>query len=640
MGAQGAEIRNGMQADMDLGVFGAAERGAWAPPEDITVSRWAERFRVLPKQSAIPGPWRNALTPYAQGVMDAFNDPWVEQITIMAAVQSTKTESAYNMLGWLICQDPAPVLVIMPTQKTLKKVNRRLRTMLLVSPELNKHMTSDPDDIRYDLFQLDRMEIYFGTAGSEADLQFVEAKILLADEIDLYPAGALKMAMDRLTTYWNRKVIVLSRPTTPEGEVNREYLRSDRRKYWVPCPYCGWFQVLSFKQVKHGGEKRGEWPENKRGPEYIKGQRAARYECLNCQAEIDDGDKAQMLARGVWVPEGQPLDQATGETSAPPPTAHVGFWWNVLYSPFKNFSEVAAEFFEAKGEREKLRNFTTQWLAEPWQEVDLIRPAAALLALCTERAPLVVPAGTQALTAGIDTQRLGFYCVIRAWRLEPPESHLIRYGYLGSWEELERWLFGEVYASEDGQLYRVSRAGIDTGGTGGYAGAASMTEQVYQWLRRQGRNVVFGIKGSSRALAGGRKMMESIIDKLPSGKPFIGGLRLWLLDTGAFKDAIWSRIDAGQFQLHSQTGADYAAHLSSEIRVVDVRGRTTWTVQGSQPNHLLDCEVYAAAMADAECWGGVAAMPRPASRARDGAEAERVNPFTGKRPGEWLGKKA
>ena len=32
----------------------------------------------------------------------------VERITIMASVQSAKTESAYNMLGYTTSQNPAP----------------------------------------------------------------------------------------------------------------------------------------------------------------------------------------------------------------------------------------------------------------------------------------------------------------------------------------------------------------------------------------------------------------------------------------------------------------------------------------------------------------------------------------------------
>ncbi|MBW1992227.1 MAG: phage terminase large subunit family protein [Deltaproteobacteria bacterium] len=125
-------------------------------------------------------------------------------------------------------------------------------------------------------------------------------------------------------------------------------------------------------------------------------------------------------------------------------------------------------------------------------------------------------------------------------------------------------------------------------------------------------------------------MVLSIIDRLPSGRPLPGGIRLWLLDTHRLKEAIWARIEAGQFFLHRETGEDYAKQLAAEVLEMDARGRTRWVVQGNQPNHLLDCEVYAAAMADPECWGGVMVMRRPAAAVEQGVVEE---PAAG---GAWL----
>ena len=45
------------------------------PPENLTVSEWAEKYRMLDsKTSAMPGPWRNDKTPYLKEVMDEFNN--------------------------------------------------------------------------------------------------------------------------------------------------------------------------------------------------------------------------------------------------------------------------------------------------------------------------------------------------------------------------------------------------------------------------------------------------------------------------------------------------------------------------------------------------------------------------------------
>ena len=457
----------------NAGVWSDAERAAWAPPEDITVSQWAEKHRVLPKQSAIPGPWNNRLVPYTVGVMDAFNDPRVERITIMASVQSAKTESAYNMLGYAISQDPAPALVVMPTDKTLKRVNKRLQDMIMESPELCRYLTGNPDDLQKRLIVLNRMEIHFATAGSKADLANVEARYILLDEPDRYrleddeEGSPIERAEARATTFWNRKIIEPCTPTIPEGHINVEFQRSDKRRYWVPCPLCGGYQVLSFWQVKHQGEKLMAWPPDLQDPEYIKRERVARYECLYCQAEIDDTDKLEMLGRGKWVPADHPIAQ-DGSMEPVPPTSHVGFTWNSLYSPFRNFSEVAAQFFASRGDREKLKTFYNLWLAEPWKELIKPRETSGILELRTHRPALVVPDGALALTAGIDNQKHGCWCSIWAWvRLDSGliDQHLIRYGFLADFVELEVWLFQDVYSTADGGMaYPVWRGGSTSAG--------------------------------------------------------------------------------------------------------------------------------------------------------------------------------
>ena len=56
------------------------------PPEDLTVSQWAERHRRLSSETAAePGRWRNMRTPYLRDIMDAFCDPKVRRLVVVAA---------------------------------------------------------------------------------------------------------------------------------------------------------------------------------------------------------------------------------------------------------------------------------------------------------------------------------------------------------------------------------------------------------------------------------------------------------------------------------------------------------------------------------------------------------------------------
>ena len=126
----------------DKTIWTPAERQAWKRPERITVSQWADSYRYLNSvTSAEPGRWKTARTPYLQGIMDAFTDPYVEEITVMSASQVGKTEGMFNMLGYIIDQDPGPTLVVLPRENDAKGVSyNRVLPMIQGSPVLREHI--------------------------------------------------------------------------------------------------------------------------------------------------------------------------------------------------------------------------------------------------------------------------------------------------------------------------------------------------------------------------------------------------------------------------------------------------------------------------------------------------------------------
>ena len=80
-------------------IWSEIELRAWQRPREISVSDWVDEHRYLdPLTSAEPGQWMTDRTPYLKGIMDAFIDPMLEDITIMASTQVGKTESMFNML--------------------------------------------------------------------------------------------------------------------------------------------------------------------------------------------------------------------------------------------------------------------------------------------------------------------------------------------------------------------------------------------------------------------------------------------------------------------------------------------------------------------------------------------------------------
>lgn len=91
---------------------------ALKPPDDITVSQWAEQYRQLSrKESNLQGAWRNSVTPYLVGIMDEFNNWETERIVVVKPTQVGGTEVELNALGYLIDQDPAPTLIVYPNDE-------------------------------------------------------------------------------------------------------------------------------------------------------------------------------------------------------------------------------------------------------------------------------------------------------------------------------------------------------------------------------------------------------------------------------------------------------------------------------------------------------------------------------------------
>ena len=148
---------------------------ALKPPEDLLVSEWAERYRVLDsKTSAMPGPWRNEKTPYLAGIMDELCNYETEEVIFVKPSQVGGTECLQNMLGWVVHQDPSPAMIVYPTDTLGESiVVNRLRPMLYASEPLRQRFR-DNDSTKAEL-QFDGM--YLSIVGSNSPSQLASKAI-------------------------------------------------------------------------------------------------------------------------------------------------------------------------------------------------------------------------------------------------------------------------------------------------------------------------------------------------------------------------------------------------------------------------------------------------------------------------------
>ena len=548
------------------------------PPEELTVSEWAEKYRFLDERSSsMPGKWKNEMTPYLVGIMDEFNNYQTEKIVFCKCTQLGGTEALNNMICFSVAQDPAPMMIVYPTSELADSVvEQRIKPMLKASKETKKHF-KERNSTKKEL-QFDNMYISIVGSNSPSELASRPIRYLFLDEVDKYPneskkeADPISLAVERTKTFNNRKIYMCSTPTTRTGHIWEEKEKADIEKhYFVPCPHCGEFIEFKFSQIR--------WPDDNEKLSAADKAEFAQYICQECGKTINDADKMEMLQKGKW----ETVKENTKFTKT------VAFWINTLYSPFTRFSQIAKAYLIAKDDTEALHNFTNSWLAEPWEDTKLKTNAETVMERQTDLPEFVVPEWTRLLTAGVDVQETSLYYIIRAWG-EYLTSQLVTRGQVTSFRDIERVMNLE-YMKPDGTVKLVDLCLIDSG---------DQTDEVYDFAAMNSEWCLPS-KGTSSMV---NYFKLSSVNKT-SSKAY--GMTLALVDGGKYKDMIAGRMKrengTGSWMVFDGIDLEYCTQVTAEHKITEKGGggklRTRWVQKTSHAdNHYLDCEVYGMAAAD------------------------------------------
>lgn len=548
------------------------------PPEELTVSEWAGKYRFLDERSSsMPGKWKNEMTPYLVGIMDEFNNYQTEKIVFCKCTQLGGTEALNNMICFSVAQDPAPMMIVYPTSELADSVvEQRIKPMLKASKETKKHF-KEKNSSKKEL-QFDNMYVSIVGSNSPSELASRPIRYLFLDEVDKYPneskkeADPISLAVERTKTFNNRKIYMCSTPTTRTGHIWEEKEKADIEKhYFVPCPHCGEFIELKFAQIR--------WPDDNEKLSAADKAEFAQYICQECGNVINDSDKMEMLQKGKW----ETVKENTKFTKT------VAFWINTLYSPFTRLSQIAKAYLIAKDDTEALHNFTNSWLAEPWEDTKLKTNAETVMERQTDLPEFVVPEWTRLLTAGVDVQETSLYYIIRAWG-EYLTSQLITRGQVTSFRDIER-IMNLEYMKPDGTVKLVDLCLIDSG---------DQTDEVYDFAAMNSEWCLPS-KGTSYMV---NYFKLSSVNKT-SSKAY--GMTLALVDGGKYKDMIAGRMKrengTGSWMVFDGIDLEYCTQVTAEHKITEKGGggklRTRWVQKTSHAdNHYLDCEVYGMAAAD------------------------------------------
>ena len=557
--------------------------GLWKPPPKLSLSEWADRYAVLSAESAAEaGKWKTLA--YQKGIMDAFTDPRVEMVVWMKSARVGATKIFNHLIGYHCHQDPCPIMVVQPTVEDAEGYSKDEIAPMVRDTPILKELFSEPkakdgsNTILLKQFRGGALQMV--GANSARGFRRVSRRVVLFDEVDGYPASTpegdqIKLGIKRSEYYWNRKIGIVSTPTTKEfSRVERWFLLSDQRRYYVPCPECSHMQYLRWQQMK--------WEKDR--PE------TAAYECEKCGTLIPHRMKRWMVDRGEW--------RSTAPSTQP---GLVGFhlWAGYSYSPNASWEQLVREFLEVKGDPDQLRTFINTTLGEPF-ELDYSSRvnAEGLLERCEHYEPGVVPDGAVALTVGVDVQDNRLAISAWAWGRDEEGWLLYHQEIYGDpsrpelWAQLDAVVLREWPVASGGKV-RPDVVCVDSGG--------HFTAEVYQYARERGRQGVVAIKGASHR---GKPPIgrATAVDVNYKGKTLKRGAKVYTVGSDTIKTTLMGRLrhnesGAGYLHFHMDASVEYFEQLTAEKQAMrTMRGGfqvQEWVKKPSARNEALDCLVYA-----------------------------------------------
>ncbi len=510
-------------------------------------------------------------------------------------IPTHNTEAGNNWIGYVIHHAPGPMLAVQPTVEMAKRWSKqRIASLIESTPVLRDRVKEARARDSGNTVQSKEFPggiLVMTGANSAVGLRSMPVRYLFLDEVDAYDfdvggeGDPVSLASQRTITFANRKIFLVSTPTIQGlSRIESEYEQSDKRRWWIPCPDCGEFQLID--------EKRLQWEKGK--PE------TAAYYCAHCGVAIPSHKKPWMNSHGAWRAESPGAGKA------------AGFHLSGLNSPWLTWAQIAERKIAAKDDAAmkvyvntiEARTWTESGEAPEWQRLYDRREDYRL---CT------VPTGGLFLTAGVDVQDNRLEVEIVAWGRDR-ESWSIDYRvFQGRPSDQEVWdcldqLLDERFTHASGVNLGIVRLAIDTGG--------HFTSNVYDWVRAKRSNRVLAIKGAFDI--GAAIGIAKDKDVTVSGKRKKRGFIVWQVGTSFCKSELYGylrkdrptdeQLAAGEkfpagFCHFPKYGEEFFKQLTAErlVTIKDARGfpHREWR-QMRERNEALDCRVYARAAAAAK----------------------------------------
>jgi phage terminase large subunit GpA-like protein len=604
-------------------VLDSAVKNILKPRPKYTGSEWANSHFILSAETATePGSYRWERAPYQKEWLDVLTDESTQKIVLMTSSRVGKTSvMKAATLFWMVCE-PTPIMWMLPNLEIAKQFSTSELDPALRDVRIARDLIKDKRqrDSGNNILQKRYTGGVLHLIGAESPsgLHGKTVRVLFADEADRFPFSAgkdgdpLTLAEVRTTTFQHRrKVVVSSTPTIKDlSHIETAYNASDRRRYHVPCPHCGFGQVLVWKQLM--------FKDTPNEPEYV---------CVECAACISETQKFAMLQQGRWIAEN-------------PESKTKGYHLNALYSVHMSWADLVAEWQAAKNDRFKLQVFINTRLGETWDESGE-RVSEHELAERLEKYNAQIPTkdetcnGVGILGASMDVQenRLevavwGFGGNDELWLVDS----LIFDGDTGTdgpWQKAANYFLTARYQTLHGVAVGIRAIAVDSG---------YQTERAYRFVQHLQK-----LDTSNRSIIAtkGVEAYPRFISDRPKNSKKYNAL-LWSVGTTIAKDhvaALLKNNPPGASTIHLPTqfpsddgqprwlDMEILKQLTSERPVIEYKGGKTKRVwKKFRANEQFDLLIYAYAAVKALGPNVLNDLPNLAQKLADLRESEGGSP--------------
>lgn len=565
--------------------------------------------------------------PFQELPLKATSDDRIELLVFVKSTRTGYTKTLNFAIAYHIAEYPSPQMIFLPNDtKAREWAKKELKPLLRDMPIVDEKIYKNREDnvLLYKAYAGG----FLGIAGlqTENNAASVTLRIVMVDEADRVPVdlggegdtfGLLKKRME---SFYDGKLIAGSTPTI-KGHSNIETLfeETDMRFRYYPCPHCGYFQILEFKNLR--------WDQEYREGVKTHLTNTAGFKCIGCEEKFykKDHKKIDKIARwqqtqkffccGEWqdpkinknwfFDEKITIDSDDYLKNGEALCIHcnltaeynredriklgVHMWSAMGYQAQSTWIKIAEAFVKSIGSVEKMKVFHNTWLGEPFEEKSVKLETSDLMEKAEEYE--TVPDGSKIVLMTVDTQDTWVEWLITSW--SPGEtSHNIKTGKIMGdpvnqfvWDELLKIKRTEL-KTESGKPVKVYKGFIDMAG--------HRTDEVKKFVKKCKNDFVM-LKGDPKEMKENDARPVSMIKKSSVDDSLI----MWV-STSKAKDIVFQRLalqstEEGFIHHNKSFSNEWFEQLTSEKKVFKKNKRgfieETYMKQRDR-NEALDLVVY------------------------------------------------